>query len=441
MSRRKKSLPQETVALTIDSMSHDGRGVARVDGKTVFVTGALPGEQVTANYLAQKKQHDELIVNEVLTASADRVTPACKHADICGGCSLQYMTSDAQILSKQQALLDGLSHMAKLTPEQLLPSLTANPWGYRRKARLGVRYVHKKGKVLVGFREKRSSFLAELSECKVLHPSVGTRLLDLGELIHAMDAPDKWPQIEVAVGDERTHLVFRHLEPLSDADDQRLRSFAQANPEFAVLVQPGKPDSIAPVLDEEPELFYRLEKEIRIDFKPSDFMQVNGGINQSMIHQAMHWLELKETDRVLDLFCGLGNFTLPMAQKAAWVTGVEGDAQMVQRAKQSALNNGITNTDYYCFDLTQDALQEPWLKHGYDKVLLDPPRAGAEAILPHVAASGAKRVVYVSCHPGTLARDAKILCHQYGYSLIAAGVMDMFPHTAHTESMAVFDLR
>jgi 23S rRNA (uracil1939-C5)-methyltransferase len=298
--------------------------------------------------------------------------------------------------------------------------------------------VRKKGRVLVGFREKRSPYLADIARCEVLHPSLGTRLAELSELIQAMEARERIAQIEVAVGESAAALVFRNLDPLSPADRQRLVAYG-AQTGLHLYLQPAGPDSIELLWPEPSELYYRLpDHDLTLHFRPTDFTQVNPGINPPMVRQALELLDLKTKHQVLDLFCGLGNFTLPIARRVARVVGVEGEAGLVQRARDNAAANGLKNVAYHAVDLSADPLEQPWMQQRYDRILLDPPRSGALEILLHLGKTGAQRIVYVSCHPGSLARDAGILVHELGYRLAAAGVMDMFPHTAHVESMALF---
>jgi len=444
MSRRRRSrkqrLPQEAVEATIQSLTPECRGFAQINGKATFIDFALPGERVMFKYTKTSSKFDEGYAVEVFDASTDRVEPACEHFGVCGGCSLQHMDEDAQIQAKQNTLLNHLQHMAQTQPDTVLEPMRGPTLGYRHKARLGVRYVAKKEKVLVGFREKATSFLANLSSCKVLHASVGERLEQLGLLIMGMDARQTIPQIEVAVSDSKTTLVFRHLKPLSDSDMQALTEFAQAE-NIQIFLQSGGVDTVTPLWPEQPDaLFYEIKNHnIRIEFHPSDFTQVNPVINNQMIDQALEFLQLNDQDEVLDLFCGLGNFTLPMAKYVKHVVGVEGSEVMVVKARDNARLNQIENTEFHAADLSADLTAYPWLKQTYDKILLDPPRSGAMEMLKHLGKLNAKRIVYVSCHPATLARDAQVLIHDYGYKLTAAGVMDMFPHTAHVESIAVFD--
>jgi len=435
---RKPKLPNYPVRAVIESLSHDGRGVTHVEGKTTFVDGALPGEEISFLYTHKSRKHDEGRVCEIFSASPERVEPRCAHFDICGGCSLQHQAAEKQIVSKQQALLDNLERIGKVRPVQVLKPLTGPVWGYRNKARLGVKYVRKKGRVLVGFREKRAPYLADIRRCEVLHPSVGERIESLAALVQGLQARERIAQIEVAVGDEVSVLVFRNLDALSSADSQALKDYAQATG-LHIYLQPGGPDSIELLWPQSSQLSYRLPAfSLELRFLPTDFTQVNPAINQPMIEQALSLLQLAPAHRVLDLFCGLGNFTLPIARHVAGVTGVEGDAALVQRARDNAVHNAIGNCDYQVVDLGEDPGEQPWMQCSYDRVLLDPPRSGAQEIVKHLGKLGAERIVYVSCHPGSLARDAGVLVNELGYTLQAAGVMDMFPHTAHVESMALF---
>jgi 23S rRNA (uracil1939-C5)-methyltransferase len=438
--RRRQKLPQEPVETTIKSLSHDGKGVTHIDNKTVFIDGALPNEKVTFIYTSKRRSHDEGIVHEVLKASNERVEPKCKHFSICGGCNLQHLASDAQIEHKQQSMLDALKHIGHVEPIEVFEPITGEQWGYRRKARLGVRYVRKKGRVLVGFREKQGGFLADIESCEVLHQSVGKNLQAFQNLIYSMDAKQQIPQIEVAVGDNATALIVRHLETLSDADFAKWMAFAKLH-DYQLYLQAKGPDTVRLVYPDNAELFYEHpDFNSKVMFAPQDFFQVNSSINHQMVPRAVELLQLTGDENVLDLFCGLGNFTLPIARHAAHVTGVEGDSMMVMRARQTALNNHIENTDYYSCNLMGDMKDEPWLKKKYDCILLDPPRSGAKEVIEHFNKLKAKRIVYVSCHPATLARDADALVNQQGYKLLGAGIMDMFPHTAHIESIAVFEL-
>jgi 23S rRNA (uracil1939-C5)-methyltransferase len=438
---RRKRLPEPVSDVTIESLSHDGRGVAHLDGKAVFIDGALPGELVSFEYLSSHKKFDEGRVTDVQQASPDRVEPKCPHFGLCGGCSLQHLEAGAQIRAKQQVLLDNLGHIGKVEAETVLPPLTGQIWGYRTKGRLGAKHVIKKGKVLVGFREKRSSYVADLYRCEVLHPSVGEKFQELSALIEQLDARARIPQIEVAVAEDITALVFRHLEPLTDGDLEKLKQFALDH-HFQIYLQPAGPDSIQPLSHGNSSLSYRLPaQDIEIHFKPTDFTQINSTINEQMIARVLDMLALDTSDRVLDLFCGLGNFTLPMARQAGLVIGVEGEAGLVSRARENAVANGIENAVFHMANLMDDHIEASWAGEGYNKVLLDPPRSGAAEVLDMLGNIGPERIVYVSCHPGSLARDAGVLVNEKGYRLLAAGVMDMFPHTAHVESIALFEPR
>lgn len=441
MSRRRhrKRLPEELVETQIESLSPEGRGVAHVEGKVVFVDFALPGEIVEFKYTKVSKKFDEARAINILKASADRVEPICEHFGVCGGCSMQHQNHEAQIRSKQDALMHQIEFLGQAQPEKILEPLRGPIMHYRQKARLGVKYVHKKEKVLVGFREKGNAFLADLLRCPVLHETVGNRLTDLSALIMTMQARETIPQIEVAISDSQTALVFRHLEALSESDKNALTVFAQQH-DLQIMLQSGGPDTVVPLWPENPSaLSYTLnDQQVTIEFKANDFTQVNSEINQAMVNSALQMLELSAEDKVLDLFCGLGNFTLAMARQCAEVTGVEGGQSMVLKARDNALKNNIDNTEFFAADLSTDISAEPWLSKKYDKVLLDPPRSGAMEMLKYIGKLGAKRIVYVSCNPATLARDTKTLVHDYGYTLLEAGVMDMFPHTAHVESIALF---
>ena len=437
--RRKKRLPEPVSDVTIESLGHDGRGVTHLDGKAVFIDGALPGEVVSFEYLSSRRKFDEGRVTGVIKASPDRVEPKCPHFGLCGGCSLQHMEAGAQIKAKQQVLLDNLKHIGKVVPEAVLPPLTGAVWGYRTKGRLGVKDVIKKGRVLVGFREKRSPYVADLTRCEVLHPSVGEHLGDLSELIERLEAKARIPQIEIAVTAAATALLFRHLDPLSETDIETLQQFA-VDRQFHVYLQPGGPDTVQPLWPQQSVLSYQLPAEsIEIRFRPTDFTQVNTGINEQMIARVLELLALEQSDTVLDLFCGLGNFTLPMARHAGTVTGVEGEAGLVSRARDNAILNDIGNAIFHTANLAEDSTEAQWAGGGYNKVLLDPPRSGAAEVMDVLGNIGPQRIVYVSCHPGSLARDAGTLVNEKGYRLLSAGVMDMFPHTAHVESIALFE--
>lgn len=445
--RRRKKLPTEPVRASIETLSHDGRGITHINGKVTFISRALPGEEVMFRYTSKRGKFDEGDTVEVLKASPQRIEPRCPHFGVCGGCSLQHLSPEDQIAAKQERLLENLTHLGKVSPDTVLPPLTAEPWGYRRKARLGVKFMRREEVVRVGFREKHSAFLTDARQCDVLHPIIGQRLTSMGELVNSLSVRDKIPQIEVAVSDANTDantaLVFRHLEPLTDEDIQKLIDFGQAN-KLAIFVQPKGPKTIQrlwPVPEENDGFYlgYRLPNyNVEIQFQPTDFTQVNAELNKLMIDRAIDMLDLQADDRVLDLFCGLGNFSLPLARKAGRVVGVEGEASLVERARENAVRNGISNVEFHATDLNGDLEAEPWYGHGFNKLLLDPPRSGAAVVVEKLPHPHPQTIVYISCDPATLARDAGVLVNQHGYQLVSAGVMDMFPHTAHVESIALF---
>jgi 23S rRNA (uracil1939-C5)-methyltransferase len=438
--RNQKARAPETLELDVHDLVHDGRGVARrPDGKTVFVSGALSGERVRATVRDRHRNYDEASTDEVLSASAHRVDPRCAHYGLCGGCVLQHLEPTAQIAAKQKTLLDNLQRIGNVAPASVLPALSGAPWGYRRRGRLSVRYVEKKGRTLVGFREVNGKYVADVAECPVLDPRIGTRIHRIGALVSAMDARSSLPQIEIAIADDTVALVFRHLQPLSDDDRRRLVEFARAE-DIAVLLQPGNNDTVHPLWPERIELSFRIpDYDVALDFRPLDFIQVNGPMNERMIAHALALLDPQPDEDVLDLFCGLGNFTLPIARRARSVVGVEGEHGLVERARHNALKNGIANAEFFVADLAADQRHAEWATRRYHKLLLDPARAGADLAIAWLPNRHLKRIVYVSCHPGSLARDAGLLVHEHGFKLKAAGVMDMFPHTAHVESIALFE--
>ena len=438
MSRRRRSRPRpEPVTVRIDAMSHEGRGIASINGKTTFVFGALKGEQVEIQIQKTSRKFDQATTLNVFEPSSQRIAAKCEAFDRCGGCSLQHISNDSQVEFKQQMLIEMAEH-AGLNVIEVIPPLRAASWGYRRKARLGVKYVRKKSRVLVGFRERNSSFLADMERCEVVVPQVGHRLEELADLVAGLDARESIPQIEVAADDTNTQLVFRHLEPLSQGDRDRLINFARQTGLW-IQLQPGGPGTISNLYPEDQTLYFSPEADgdIRIDFSAMDFVQVNNEINQKMVAQALTLLDLSPEDRVLDLFCGLGNFTLPMARRCQSVIGVEGDQSMLDRARDNAIKHDIENTDYFVADLTLVDKDRPWMRRTFDKILLDPPRSGAAEISDMIDRFKAKRIVYVSCQPSSLVRDSRTICDN-GYRLEKLGVMDMFPQTAHVESMALF---
>ncbi len=421
----------------IEAMSHEGRGIARLNGKTVFVFGALAGERASIRIEKRSRKFDQASVVELIEVSPQRIQPRCQVYGVCGGCSLQHLGSDDQLTHKQNALLEMMQH-AGVDVDEWLPPLRAAEWGYRRKARLGVKYVRNKGRVLVGFRERNSPFVADKSRGEVLLPEVGGQLDSIAQMIGELEAREHIPQIEVAADSAQVQLVFRHLQPLSASDQQRLIDFARENG-FYLQLQPGGPDTVHDLYPDGQKLHFEplADGSIKIAFGALDFVQVNSELNQQMVAQALERLDLQPDDRVLDLFCGLGNFTLPLARTAAAVVGVEGDAAMVARARDSARANRIENSEYFLADLNQPEPQAAWMRQRFDKILLDPPRSGAEAMARQIGRFGAETIVYVSCQPSSLVRDAAIICAQ-GYRTTQLGIMDMFPQTAHVEAMAVF---
>ena len=442
MSKRpnRKKLPETPVQTPVESFAHDLRGVAHVEGKAVFIDGGLPGEEVSFLYTLVKRDFADGRVVNVITPSPHRVAPRCAHFSICGGCSLQHLEESQQIAEKQNLLMEQFRRIGKVEPQNVWAPLTGPVWGYRHKARLGVKWVAKKDKLLVGFREKASAWVADIESCPVLHPQVGGRLRDLAQMIASLSIKERVPQIEVAVGDERTALVFRVLEPPSLEDLEIFKRFGQSF-DFDIYLQPKGPDSVFALWPENPPLLtYALPAAgVEFRFQPTDFTQVNVAINRKMVAQVLEVLDPQPEDEILDLFCGIGNFTLALARQAGHVIGVEGGAQAVARARHNALDNGLDNVAFHVADLTQPQDATGWAGRRYDKVLLDPSRAGALEVLAYAGQWQARRIVYVSCNPSTLARDAGILVNEQGYHLVCAGVMDMFPHTAHVESIALFE--
>lgn len=427
--------------LSIESLDQEGRGVAHHDGKVVFVDGALPLETVVASVYRKKPSFELATLNRVVRESSVRVTPRCAFFGLCGGCSLQHADLRMQVAGKQRVLEDNLKHIGKVTPELIFPAIHGPAWGYRRRARLTVRHVAKKGGVLVGFHEKRSSYVADMTGCEVLPPAVAALLVPLRRLIGSLTIFQRVPQIEVAVGDRACVLVFRLLEPLAAADAEHLRAFA-AEHSVHIYVQPGGPDTAVPFYPAKPaDLYYALpEFNVEVAFEPTDFTQVNHDVNRILVRRALTLLQPRPGERIADFFCGLGNFSLPIARSGATVLGIEGSAALVARARQNAERNGLAaNTQFAVADLfqmTPERLAE--LGH-IDRMLIDPPRDGAVELVKSIGADGPARIVYVSCNAATLARDAGILVNSAGYVLSGAGIVNMFPHTAHVESIAVFD--
>jgi len=433
--------PQQNPVI-VESLDQEGRGVAHDDGKVIFIEGALTGEIVSYNSYRRKPKFELAQVTRIHRASSMRVQPRCIHFGVCGGCSMQHLDASAQVSVKQRILEDSLWHIGKVRPETILAPIYGQTWGYRERARLSVRHVARKGRTLVGFHEKRSSFVADMQHCEILAPKIALLLPLLAELIDGLSIRERLPQIEVAVGEHVDVLVLRVMDPPSSDDQAALRAFADRH-EIQFWLQTGGPDTFVPFhpLDA-PQLSYGLpEFDIIMPFEPGEFTQVNSALNRVMISRAMRLLAPQSDERIADFFCGLGNFTLPIAHSGAQVVGIEGSAALVKRALQSAAYNGLSaKTEFQEMNLF--AIDEANLAQlgRFDKWLIDPPRDGAmqllKAITPEI---GPKRIVYVSCNPATLARDAQTLVADHGYTLNAAGVMNMFPHTSHVESIALFE--
>jgi 23S rRNA (uracil1939-C5)-methyltransferase len=433
--------------VSIESLDQEGRGVTHVDGKAMFVEGALPGEQVTTVTLREKPNYAIARVAQILKASSSRVVPRCPHFGVCGGCTLQHAHPSLQIAAKQRALEDALARIGRVRPEVMLAPIEGPAWGYRNRARLSVRHVAKKGGVLVGFHERKSSFVADMTECHVLPPKISRLLPELRVLIGALSIRDRLPQIEVAVGERGEQpvyaLVLRILAPLSPEDEARLIAFADTHGvEF--WLQTGGPATVVPFHPRNSSLAYSLpEFDVTIPFGPAEFTQVNEAINRVLVRRAVTLLAPQPGERIADFFCGLGNFTLPIARRGAQVIGIEGSVALVRRAEENAAQNGLGgNTRFAVANLFAVTAESLAAFGRLDRGLIDPPREGAAELVKALPgrddANGLKRIVYVSCAPGTLARDAAILVHERGYRLAAAGVVNMFPHTAHVESIAVF---
>jgi len=420
----------------VESLDLKGRGVAHVDGKAVFIDGALPGERVEYLVRESKRSYELGILTQRLRESGARVAPRCPHFGTCGGCAIQHLEPRAQVATKQRVLEDALWHIGKVRAEAMLSPIHGPPWGYRRRARLSVRFVEKKGGALVGFRERKSTHVADITSCDVLPPPVSALLVPLRGLVGGLSIHDRLPQIEVAVGEAVTVLVLRVLEPPSSADEAALKRFVDAHG-VQLWLQPGGPDSARPFhpLDS-PPLYYTLpEFGVRVHFLPTDFTQVNYDVNAVLVRRAMRLLAPRPGERVLDLFCGLGNFALPIARCGAGVIGVDGNAGLIERARDNARRNGLA-AEFAVADLFEPSACARLPR--WDAMLVDPPREGAIEIIKALADGASGRIVYVSCDPATLARDAGILAHRKGYRLAAAGVVNMFPHTGHVESIALF---
>ena len=436
MAKRRKA-KSKVYELNIESLSHEGRGISHHDNKIVFTRGTLPGEKVVASRSLSRAKYEEADIVEILQPSPDRIEAKCAVYGICGGCSFQHLSSQDQINAKQGWLQSAFMGQAKVLPKEWLDPLQVKSWGYRRKARLGVRYVNKKDKVLVGFRERRSSFITVMERCEVLHPLLGDNLELLGECIGKLSVKFHVPQIEVAIAELDTILILRHLQPLASEDEVILQEYGEKL-KITWYTQSGGLETVKP-LTEDVSLSYSLpDHDIIISFLPTDFTQINFELNQKMINLALKLLDLNKEDVAIDLFCGLGNFTLPISRYVKKVVGIESDSGLVERAKQNASQNGISNTSFYKADLFEDVSGFEWFRgKKYNKALIDPARSGAIEIVKLLPKLGVERLVYVSCNPSTLARDTSRLI-DLGFTLDSAGVMDMFPQTAHVESIALF---
>ena len=432
---------------TIESLDHEGRGVAHVDGKTVFIDGALPFETVEYASYRKKPSYENADCKAILHESFMRARPRCPHYDICGGCSMQHVEFNAQVAVKQRVLEDNLAHIGKVSPEVVLPPIYGPQWGYRHRGRLSARFVAKKNTVLIGFHEKRSSFIADMEECHILPQRISDLLMPLRALIASLSISQRMPQVEYAGGEDLDVLVLRNMDPLTSEDESRIRAFADHHNANRLLplqfwLQPKGPDSCYPFYPlDAPALCYRLpEFGVEMPYKPTEFTQVNPGINRVLVSRALKLLDPQPGERIADMFCGLGNFTLPIARSGAVVLGMEGSQQLIERAVQNATHNGLEKTVRYRMANLFDVTPESFAKLGrFDKMLIDPPRDGAVALCKSLGDNGPKRIVYVSCSPSTLARDAAALVHTQGYTLRAAGIINMFPHTAHVESIALFE--
>ena len=425
----------------IESLDHEGHGIARADGKTLFIDGALPFEQVVYQSYRKKPNFENAQTIQVLRESFVRTKPQCPNFGVCGGCSMQHMEATAQVAAKQRVLEDNLWHIGKVRAESLLPAIYGPSWGYRYRARMSARYVAKKGGMLVGFHEKRSSFIADMTECHILPARISAQLPALRELIGQLSIFDRMPQVELAIGDQVDVMVLRIMEPLNEADEQLLRNYADQH-SVQFWLQPKGPDTAYAFYPlDAPALTYSLpEFKVVMPFRPTEFTQVNPQINQVLVSRALRLLDPQPGERIADMFCGLGNFTLPIARRGATVLGMEGSQGLVERARENAALNSLADVTEFqvanLFEMTEETLAQ---LGPFDKMLIDPPRDGAIELIKSLGENGPSRIVYVSCSPSTLARDAGVLVNTKGYRLLQAGVVNMFPHTAHVESIAVFE--
>ena len=439
--QRRRKLMEQPIEVVIEDLSHDGRGIARIDGKVMFVNGALPGEKVKVQHTGGNKNFEEGITLEVIETSEDRVEAKCNFYNVCNGCTMMHLAPEKQIEFKQNTLKQNLLKMAKLEPDSWLLPLTDSSWNYRRRARLSVRWVIAKEKVLVGFREKNGRYVADMDYCEILQKPLDDLLNPLAQMIEKLRIKQHIAQIEVSIADDDVALIVRHLKPINLDDEKILMEFAEQY-NVRIYSQSKGPNTIVEMVKSETKskpLYFDMPKyNVRMEFLPSDFIQVNGKMNDKMIAQAMSLLDIKQEDVILDLFCGLGNFTLPLATQVKTVVGIEGEQSLVERAKHNAKLNKLENVEFHVADLRRNHQDSDWFKLDYNKVLIDPPRSGAWEVLPLIAQTKAKTLLYVSCHPASLARDTDRLVNEFGFKLDKAGVMDMFPHTSHVESIALF---
>lgn len=433
--------PFKAPVLQIESLDNEGRGVGHVNGKAIFVEGALPGEEVTYSVFRKKPSYELAQVQSIIKSSPSRTEPRCRYFGVCGGCAMQHVEHSAQVAAKQRVMEENLVRIGKVKPGRVLPPIYGVPWGYRQRARLSVRYVQKKGRLLVGFHEKKSSFVADMRTCEILPPHVSALIEPLRDTIEMLSIRERLPQVEVAVGEAVTVLVLRILDPLSSEDDVLLRTFADTHG-VQLWLQTKGPETALPFHPlNAPELAYHLpDFDLVMPFRPTEFTQVNPAMNRVLVKQAISLLDPQPGERIADLFCGLGNFSLAIASKGAHVIGIEGSKALVERAQECAVRNHLAQqVEFRVADLfeTSEADVAAWGR--FDRMLIDPPRDGAIEVVRALGEDAPKRIVYVSCNPSTLARDAEVLVHHKGYQLTAAGVVNMFPHTAHVESMAVFE--
>ena len=436
-AKKVQKTPSKAVEITIEKLDHQGLGFGRLDGKAIFVAGALPGERVSVNIVEQKKQYAKATLRKVLTPSEQRIAPSCPHYATCGGCSLQTLDSDVQADYKQTALFSLLQNFSKNDDINFAEPILSQPWQYRRTARLSVMFDRKAKQLVFGFRERNSKSLVAISQCPVLAPALSALIQPLRELIATLTVRRDLGHIELFAVDSGIICLFRILKPLKDKDQGLLQAFASKH-QLSIYLQP-EPETVLKLTPDTPAAWYQLsDGEFKLNFTPGNFIQVNPVVNNQMVKQAINWLELNAEDRVLDLFCGGGNFSLPIARLCQSVVGIEGVDEMVRQAHANAIANNVDNAQFYQADLSADFSKLPWAKNSFDKVLLDPARAGAAETVQYLHKLKVKKIVYVSCNPATLARDSKLLMEKH-YKLTRLGMIDMFPQTGHVESMALFE--